>query len=299
MCMRTLICSVAIVLLTQAVEARDRAHLKTKQHEPSEWSIGIPRYVVGGIVGSTLGVALPLTALIIREYGRGSELGWSVLGSGFGHAIQGRWRDGPGWGFTVGGLYTFAALLEAIAEEDKRTFAWTLFIGTKLGELITVWLPPRQSALASQEITTARFIGGGLLGTFVGFGSGHLLQGRGIAAAWPYTLTQVAALTLASVEDKCRRERREAREDTNTRRRQRDEAQKTWKYHCGMTDSQALAGLLLFSISKLMEIISLWLPSAREYKIVSADKLSTPKFAVFPLYHNAQPKLVVQLTTAL
>jgi len=271
--MRTCICSIAIVLLAHTLEARDRAHLKTKQHDESEWSIGIPRYVVGGIVGSTLGVALPLiTVTVLPKWRYG---GLAVFGSGFGHAIQGRWWDGPGWGFTLGSLYTLAALGIAESMEDKRAFAWTLLIGTKLGELVTVWLPPRQSARARQEITTARFVGGGLLGTFVGFGSGHLVQGRGIAAAWPYTLTQVAALSIVFVE--CRPCKKS-----------------------GSFSLHPLSGFFLYGISKLMEIISVWTPSAREYKIVSAaDKLSTPKFAVFPLYHDAQTKLVVQLTTAL
>lgn len=281
--MRTIICSVAIVLLAHTLEARDRAHLKTRQHDESEWSIGVPRYVVGGIVGSTLGVALPLTALISTAVGKESPLVLSVLGSGFGHAIQGRWYHGHGWGFTMGGLYTFVALLAAIGEENNRAFAWTLFIGTKLGELISVWWPPRLSAraVARQEITTAGYVGGGLLGTVVGFGSGHLVQGRGIAG-WPYTLTQVAALALASVDDKCRTD------------------SKGKKTSCGMIDAPAVAGIVLFVISKLMETISVWDLSARDYKIVSprADP-HTPKLALIPLPYAGQPKLALQLTLAL
>lgn len=60
-----------------------------------------------------------------------------------------------------------------------------------------------------------------------------------------------------------------------------------------------LVGLFWYGVSKLTEIISVWTPSAREYKIVSADKPSTPKFAVFPLYHKARPKLMFAVTTAL
>ena len=272
--MRAIICSVAMVLLAHPLEASDRAHLKTKQHQPSEWTIGIPRYVIGGIVGSTLGVALPLAAVTILS--KSSYGGFGLFGSGFGHAIQGRWWDEQGWGFTMGSLYTLIALAVAEDEKDNRTFAWTLFIGTKLGELVTVWLPPRQSARARQEITTARYVFGGLLGTVIGFGSGHLMQGRGIAGAWPYTLTQVAALSAAFVEEK--------------------------KHEDGSFSftPPVLIGGVFWGISKIMEIISVWTPSVREYKIVSpADKPSAPKFAVFPLYHNARPKLVVQLTTAL
>lgn len=183
--MRAIICGIAMVLLAHPLEARDRAHLKTKQHDESEWSIGIPRYVIGGIVGSTLGVALPLiTVTVLPKWRYG---GLAVLGSGFGHAIQGRWWDGPGWGFTMGNMFTLAALSAAIEQEDNRAFAWTLFIGTKLGELITVWLPPRQSAraVAHQEMTTAKYVQGGLLGTVVGFGSGHLVQGGELPGPGP------------------------------------------------------------------------------------------------------------------
>lgn len=282
--MRISICVVATAMMLSCctLEARGRAHPKTKQHAQSTWAIGVPRYVAGGIVGSTLGVGLPLTAVIMRDkqvwsyndklFRKVNML--SIFGSGLGHAIQGRWYRGHGWGFTFGGFYTYVALLSATEEEDNQAFTWTLFIGTKLGELISVWWPPHRSASPLRQIDIDEYVAGGFLGTVVGFGSGHLLQGRGIASAWPYALTQVAALAWASVDSKC-------------------------EIHCGMIDD-SVPGIMLFVISKLIETISVWGISAIDYKIVSprADP-HAPKLALIPLLHERQPKLALQLTVAL
>lgn len=254
------------------LEARDRPPSKKRGPDRKPWSIGVPRYVVGGVIGSTLGVGLPLTSIIIH---REEVVPWPLLcGSGIGHAIQGRWWDGPGWGFTMGGFYTSIALSIAEGEKDNRPFTWTMFLGTKLAELITLWLPPYHSTPTPKEMPIPKYLVGAILGTVFGFGSGHLAQGRGIAEAWPYTLTQISALSMFATERHCS------------------------SYHCGMIDGPKLMGMVFYIMSKVIEIASVWGPSARDYHIVSADKPS-PKLALIPLLDKQQPKLALQLTMAL
>ena len=260
---------VAMTLSCWQLEARDDPK---QSHDRQEWEIGVPRYVAGGVVGSTLGVGLPIARIIMLAtvgYQR-SKFSWSVLGSGLGHAIQGRWWDGPGWGLTMGGYYTYLALA-ATVEENSRALAWTLFLGTKLAELITVWLPPYRSTPVPKELDTSRYVAGGVLGTVYGFGIGHLVQGRGIASAWPYTLTQVTALSLFFTERKCR-------------------------IRCGMIDFNKVAGFMLMAVSKLMETISLWGISAINYQLISTTDKSSPKFTLIPLFYNRQLSLRLTMT---
>ena len=236
--MRTSICIMILTVICFEAKARDRIQSK-KTTKP--WSIGVTRYVAGGIIGSTLGF-------------------------GLGHSIQGRWWDGHGWSFTMGGLFAFC--LWTVAErEDVSTFPLALWLGTKLGETISVWFPPYRSALAPKKITTSKYISGGVLGTVVGFGSGHLMQGRGIASALPYTLTQVVALSMAFVV-------------------------------CHGCKATKQAGLILYAISKTVETISLWGPGIKDYKIVSATDKPSPRFTLMPLFHTKQPKLALRFTMA-
>ncbi len=218
------------------------------QREHNEWAIGVPRYAVGGVVGS-------------------------LLGFGLGHMIQGRWWDGHGWGFTMGGLFTY--LNWEAAEEQNKTFPLLLFLGTKLGETIDVWMPPLRSDYFPdrQTMTTSRYVTGGILGTIIGFGSGHLVQGRGVAA-WPYALTQVSAL--ATVVAECHSCKEDGSFDPVT----------------------PLFGLMMYTLSRVLETISVWWPGARNYEIVSRAP-SPPKLAIVPLLYSDNPKLALQLTVAL
>ncbi len=161
--------------------------------------IGIGRYVAGGVVGTALGL-------------------------GIGHAIQGRyWRD-YGWAFTVG---TIALVLseescdrhynEQDAEEvlrhkncqADRTREWrrTLptFLGLKAVEAIAVWWPrnvnfgtPPHPSLPSNPIPVSkqRYLWGGVLGTVVGFGAGHAVQGRWLREGWKYSAWQAGVASL-------------------------------------------------------------------------------------------------------
>ena len=276
-CLRKLIGVLVVTMIHSCCQLEARGVPRSKKNR-QQWSIGIPRYVIGGVIGSTLGVGFPLAHMIMVADGGKNDFSWALLGSGIGHAVQGRWWDGHGFGFTMGGFYTYAALSGAEGENDNRPFTWTMFLGTKLAELITVWSPPYRSALAPKKMDESRYVAGGTLGTIFGFGSGHLIQGRGIAGAWPYALTQISALSMFYTEEQCRRT----------------------KYgHCGMIDGSAVMGILFYGLSKIIEIASLWGPSAKNYQIVSTTDNSSPKLTLIPLFHRQQPKLALRLTVAL
>jgi hypothetical protein len=48
------------------------------------------------------------------------------------------------------------------------------------------------------EISTGSLIGGGLLGTFIGFGTGHIVYGKYTSRGWMFTLGEFAALGIAA-----------------------------------------------------------------------------------------------------
>jgi hypothetical protein len=48
--------------------------------------------------------------------------------------------------------------------------------------------------LARGEISSGQHVGGGLVGTFVGFGIGHAVQGRYIDRGWIFTLGELASM---------------------------------------------------------------------------------------------------------
>ena len=278
-CLRKLICVSVVTMVHSCYQLEARGVPRSKKSQNRQpWSISTTRYAIGGVIGSTLGVGLPLANMIMVADGGSNYFSWASLAGGIGHAVQGRWWDGHGFGFTMGGLYTYMALAVAEGENDNQPFTWTMFLGTKLAELITVWFPPYQLSLAPKKIDEARYVAGGTLGTVFGFGSGHLIQGRGIASAWPYALTQISALSMFYIEEQCRR---------------------TGRIHCGMFDLSAVMGIFFYGLSKIIEIASLWGPSAKNYRIVSTNDNSFPKLALIPLFHGQQPKLALRLTVAL
>ena len=112
------------------------------------------------------------------------------------------------------------------------------------------------------EITARDYVLGGLVGTTVGFGIGHAVQGRWWADGKVYTFTQLAGAGLTVG---------------------------------GGFSELGFLGIALFSISKITEIISVWGPSTEHYRVV-AVKPKLP-FSILPLLSNDQVglQLVVSL----
>ena len=196
------ICLMTILLLSTMASAK-----------PRQPEISSTRYVVGGLVGSTLGF-------------------------GLGHAIQGRYWYGAGWGFTLSQMYALMARDED--EEYDMKLALSSLIGLKIFESISIWSPA--PTFSTREITSTRYVTGGLLGTTLGFGSGHVLQGRWLDGGWPYTVSQLLSVYIISAPCKvCEDE--------------------------GAFTIAPLIGGFMLLVSKLLETISLWTPSLSEYHV--------------------------------
>ena len=61
-------------------------------------------------------------------------------------------------------------------------------------------LSPEELAIYQYgEISTGSLIGGGLLGTFVGFGTGHIVYGKYGQRGWIFTVGEVGTIAMATV----------------------------------------------------------------------------------------------------
>ncbi len=232
--------------------------------------IGVERYVAGGVVGTTLGL-------------------------GIGHAIQGRyWRD-YGWAFTAGEIITFLGAATAggghhhpprcvdphstqckedsDSKEEENLSNWAIsFFLVKAAETVAVWWPrnvnfktidAKNHAVDSSliPITQQKFLLGGLLGTVVGFGTGHAVQGRWRREGWKGTAWQAGAVafTVYSATG--------------------DEEFLKWFF--------VSVGASLWAALKIVEIASVWWPSPDYYRIVTT-KNQPPSLAIVPLLNTKQ-----------
>ena len=225
------------------------------------------RYVLGGILGTTLGF-------------------------GTGHSIQGRWWEDYGWVFTIATIITGVgslgeicgsgpspnpSYLACVARNKRATKPWrAAFFAVKGVESISVWwpsnvgfptsnqpLPPAKVSLL--DISKQDYVLGGLLGTFIGFGSGHALQGRWQDNGKGYTFMQLAAVA------------------------------STWIGILYDYGPAFFVGVPIFVIFRLAEIASVWGPSTSHYRVVATQ----PKlpFSILPLLNDKQAG--VQLVLAL
>ena len=178
----------------------------------------------------------------------------SATDVGFGHKIQARWWHGSGWGFTLSEMYALFAL-EADSQSGKRV-ALSAFLALKLAEAISVWVsasPPRP-----RPITQTRYVAGGVVGMTLGFGSGHLIQGRWWRGGWPYAVSQ--ALSIYMMAAPCK-----SCKDT------------------GAFSTLPLAGFMLLLVSKVLETISIWATLPQEYRVTAAEMGTAPTVTLAPI----------------
>ena len=197
---------------------------------PQQLSLG--RHVTGGIIGSTLGF-------------------------GLGHKIQSRWWHGQGWGFTLSEMYALT-VLPTDSEYDNPLALYT-FIALKLAESISVWVPA--SPPKPRSITQTRYVAGGLVGMTLGFGSGHLIQGRWLRSGWPYTVSQ--ALSAYVIDAPC----------------------KSCK-ETGAFSVAPLFGIMLLLASKILETVSIWATWPQEYRVTAAEMSAAPTVIFAPIVHG-------------
>ena len=258
--------STSALLAAPAEETHTNKKKEAKSKPTADKTEGISpfRYVAGGIL--------------------------SILpGFGLGHAIQGRWFNDYGWVFTVGQtialvgadmnnpdmnnptsctVSTTHSVESCETEESKRKrkiqpYWITAFALLKLGEVIHAWWPSKLTSLQrGQTINDAtviprhHYLWGGALGTTVGFGLGHAVQGRWWqqGRGWIYTLTQLpifSAIYSQIVVTNCEERARE-------KERERKHEGESWG--CPLPISEDIEVLLVatFIISKIFEVFSVW-----------------------------------------
>ena len=107
------------------------------------------RYVLGGVVGTTIGL-------------------------GIGHAVQGRWQNGYGWFFTVAALVTAIggmfpqcriseekdvyepAYEECVRKNNRKKRPWQIAFWVFRGlEMVSVWWPPAHLTFETDQISSS------------------------------------------------------------------------------------------------------------------------------------------------
>ena len=219
-------------------------------------------------------------------------------GFGAGHAVQGRWWRDYGWVFTAGQAITFAGINEydsricfsssdqddyddCQAENDRKlnvqSYWITAFALLKIGEVIHAWWPSKLAPLQRRAINPHaiaiprhRYLWGGVLGTTVGFGSGHAVQGRWWRQGygWAYTLTQLpilASLYGESARDDCERRAREKEQEA----RHRGE---NWGCDNPIGGDLSVSLIAMYFISKVIEIFNVWDIDYATHRVASNEQ---------------------------
>ena len=257
--------------------------------------IAVGRYVAGGVVGTTLGL-------------------------GIGHAMQGRyWRD-YGWAFTAGEIITFLGAATAggghhhppqcadphstqckedsDSKEEENLSNWAIsFFLVKAAETVAVWWPrnvnfktidAKNHAVDSSliPITQQKFLLGGLLGTVVGFGTGHAIQGRWRREGWKHTAWQAGAAALTAYGWFCSNYSASGHQIEPEPGSEPPKDKPAYPA-CDAYRLMLLVGVPLWAALKIVEIASVWGPSPDHYRIVTT-KHQSPSLAIAPLLNTKQ-----------
>ena len=286
------LCIYSSVLLTNTARARA---------ENSAGKISVPRYIAGGMLGTTIGL-------------------------GFGHSIQGRWYRDYGWVFTAGGIITGLPMIwpsgcgadgsglndydnlnvwlnpnydSCIAKDKRKRLKWIIsFLAIKAIETIAVWWPRNVSFAPTSDdtaaksadmhlipITQQKYLSGGILGTIIGFGAGHALQGRWRHDGWPHTLTQAGGAGLAIYSFLCMLYS-SAGPDILDAEPKRDYPL------CALAGmGTTLLGIATLIVARIVEIASVWGPNSDHYRIVTSNQ-SSP-LSIMPLLDTKQAGMQV------
>ena len=232
----------------------------------------------------------------------------SILpGFGVGHAVQGRWLRDYGWIFTAGQVASLMGIGrhdthcytpssssatvyrhapppdEPCTKEDERkqkiqSYFGYAFAFFKIGEMAHAWWPGKLTTLQrgrpfnpnAAVISRERYLLGSVLGTVLGFGSGHAVQGRWQQGGrgWAYTLTQSPIFLLlysSAQRNKCKdRARQKERESRN-------EAE-SWGCSHPIGEDTYVFLAAMFGISKIIEIFNVWDIDYHLHRVAAKDK---------------------------
>ena len=134
-------------------------------------------------------------------------------------------------------------------------------------------------------ISKTKYLQGGFLGTLVGFGTGHAIQGRWQREGWQHTAWQAGAVALASYGWFCRNF--SASGPSKYPGPGKLPEDKPNYPACDAYGLMLLVGIPLFAALKIAEIASVWDPSPDLYRVIS-DNNQLPTFTVAPLLNTNQ-----------
>ena len=271
--------------------------------------IGVGRYVTGGVVGTTLGFGIGHS--IQDRYW--SDYGWAFTASGVLTSLNVMLsislfpKHTPHCAPVDDDTESLAeceadrekAMREQSAEDSRemnRALMW--WLGFKVVEAVVVWWPRNvnfEGVYAKQHEVDSRFIPisktkylqGGLLGTLVGFGTGHAVQGRWQRDGWQHTAWQAGAAALATYGWFCKNHSSAGPDDAPDPDSNTEPKPKASYPACDGYPIMMLVGIPLFVALKIVEIASVWEPSPDLYRIVS-DNNQQPMFTVAPLLNINQ-----------
>lgn len=275
--------------------AVERAAVQKKVSKVSMPEIGPARYIIGGILGT-------------------------ILGFGIGHTMQGRWLDDYGWVFTAGSTVTgLGAFLgkncgipvdkgemhlrlnenydACLAEKKRRQRPWVVgFWLVRAIETVSVWLPrdlsfklsnPSFAGSTTTDIPMEDYVLGGVFGTFIGFGTGHSVQGRWQRDGQIYTYTQLVGLAPTVYGFFC------LVSSSSGPDRIDDESPRRSYPLCDSFPVLIGLGGATFLISRLVEVVSVWGPSIFRYRVVMPRSKSP--LSIIPLLSKGQAGLQLAL----
>ena len=266
--------------------------------------IGVGRYVTGGVVGTTLGFGIGhgIQDRYWSDYGWAFTVGGVLTLFNAMFAGGGPFRSPAPFCMEDDDKERLAeceankekAMREQSAEDSRKTNrALIWWLGFKAIETVAVWWPrnvnfegiyAKRHEMDSRfiPISKTKYLQGGLLGTLVGFGTGHAMQGRWQRDGWQHTAWQVGAAALATYGWFCKNYTA-AGPDTPPDPNSNTEPKPKPSYPaCDDYFSMMLVGIPLFVALKIVEIASVWDPSPDLYRVVS-DNNQPPMFTVAPL----------------
>ena len=236
-------------------------------------------------------------------------------GFGLGHVVQGRWLNDYGWVFTAGQVVSLMGIANSLescistatvyhgtpppptyrsdpdhCDSDKQKRKKVLgisssiaFVAFKIGEVAHALWPARLAPLQRGKtvnpdaipIPRQHYLWGAALGTAVGFGLGHAVQGRWWTQGrgWAYTLTQLpvfVALYSLMEYDKC--------EERAYKKSEEEEG----RWGCPEPLGEGTAGVLLamYVVSRIVEIFNVWDIDYNLHRI--ADKSKRKSLLLLP-----------------
>jgi len=170
------------------------------------------------------------------------------------------------------------ALLVAVLEPEASAQPGTSYVAPRPQPVQLRLSDDDLAILERGEISTGAYVGGGLLGSYFGFGVGHMVQGRWQDQGWIFTLGEAAAATaLVAGLLSCTLS---GSEQSNTG------VKSPWADDDECPEALVIGAAITFGGLRLWEIVDLWtgppIHNERFRKLRRTTQPSRYRFAIAP-----------------